>query len=107
MEAGFITNEFDAKFLTDNALQQKIVDGLHRAIRIFLALPALPGPVTPPSFYTDVPPLAWYRPDVELCLKEQIFQMPADGQFHPERPVTRAELAAIIARHLRSRHSAQ
>lgn len=105
IEAGFITNQFDAKFLTDNALQQKIVDGLHRAIRIFLALPALPGPVIPPAFFTDVPPLAWYRADVEICLKEGLFKMPVDGLFHPERPVTRAELAAIIARHIQSRHN--
>ncbi len=103
-EAGFISNQFDAAFFKDNALREKIVDGLHRAIRIYCALPALPGPVTPPSFFTDVPELAWYHQDVKLCLDEGLFRMPADGLFRPERPMSRAEIATILARHLRNHH---
>ncbi len=107
IEAGFITNEFDAKFFTDNALQAKVVDGLSRAIRMFMAFPPITGTGIPPSFYRDVPVTAWYRGDVELCLREGLFQMPPDGLFHPERPVTRAEVAAILARHLEHHHGMQ
>ncbi|MEI8229612.1 MAG: N-acetylmuramoyl-L-alanine amidase [Candidatus Peregrinibacteria bacterium] len=106
-EAGFLSNEFDAKVLTDAALREKIVDGLHRAIRVQCSLPPLHGPATPPTSFTDLPALAWYREDVKLCLREGLFQMSADGLFHPERPVSRAELATVLARHLRSHHGIQ
>lgn len=103
-EAGFITNEFDAAYLKNAQMEAKIVEGLHRAIRVYLALPAASAPSAPPAFYTDVPALAWYAGDVKLCLNEGLFKMPPDGLFHPDHPVTRAELAAVMARHLHRQH---
>ncbi len=103
-EAGFITNEFDAAYLKDTALGSKIVAGLLAALRIQLGLSA-PVPTEPPAFFFDVPADAWYHDDVALCFREGLFRMPQDGLFRPDRPVTRAEVAAVLARHLRSHHS--
>ncbi len=109
VECGFVTNEFDARLLKDAALDDRFAQGLHQGLRHFLSLPIQPSaPGTlPPAFFSDVPEIAWYHGDVRLCLEEGIFQMSADGRFHPERTVSRAELATVIARHLTRQHGNQ
>ncbi len=115
IEAGFVTNEFDAALIQDPNLRPTIAQGILGGIRAYLTLSPSPQPQppptpiptpapTPPGFYTDVPTGAWYHDDVVLCLREGLFLMSSDGFFHPERPVTRAELAAVMARHLRTHH---
>ena len=120
VECGFITNEFDAKVLKDASLDDRFAEGIHRGIREYLSLSAAPTlgtpstttvstPPAPPtsapqSGFIDIPELAWYNAAVKMCLEQGIFRPSADGRFHPERPVTRAELAMVIARHLTSHH---
>lgn len=104
-EAGFITNEFEASYLRDAQLDNRFADGIHSAIRDYVALPSpSPQPSAQPEFYSDVPQDAWYHDDVELCLKNGIFRMQPDGLFNPDQPLTRAELAAVMGRHLRKHH---
>lgn len=83
-----------------------VAEGLCRAIRVCMGLPPLAGAARPP-FYTDVPEDAPYRDDARLCLSEGLFEMTADGQLRPDVPVTRSELAAVCARHLRRHHGVQ
>lgn len=66
------------------------------------------APVTPSSngTFVDVPAGTWYEASVELVAAQQLVQIPPDRQYHPERPLTRAELAVVMARHLRKHHSA-
>lgn len=114
IECGFVTNEFDAALLKDSRFDDKVAEGIHRGIRAFLGMPALPSspapapvPVAPApiaSDLRDVPANAWYAAAVWTCVEEGLFRRPTDGLFHPERPVTRAELAAVMARHLSRRH---
>lgn len=104
IECGFITNEFDVAVLKSMQLDDRFAEGIHRGIRTYLSLPPTSGPVAPPAFFTDVPPLAWYAGDVKKCFDEGLFKISADGKFNPDRPVTRAELAAVMARHLFKHH---
>lgn len=103
IEIGFITNEFDARVFKDAALDDAFAEGIHRGLRSWMSLPAVAGAGARPAAFRDVPSTAWYAGAVQTCLDAGIFTMPVDGMFHPERPVTRAELAAVIARHLQAR----
>ena len=107
VELGFLTNAADAAYIQSSGAHAAFAQGLHRGIRMIEGVHhADPTPVpSSPSFYTDVPAHAWYRDDVALCLKEGIFRMPPNRLFHPAKPVTRAELAATLARHIRHRNS--
>lgn len=93
VECGFVTNKQDVAILQD---RNAVAYGLYLGILSHLQFPL---PVM--TQYRDVPKSAWYYDDVQMCLKEGIFQMPSDGLFHPEAVPTRAELAAIVGRLLR------
>ncbi len=103
-EAGFVTNALDSALLKSSSDDQKFAKGLHRGIRQFLSLPIVSSPIPPANELTDVAGLAWYSEAVKLCIDEGLFDRPTDGKFHPDRPVTRAELAGILARHLSTHH---
>jgi N-acetylmuramoyl-L-alanine amidase len=104
-EAGFVTNALDSALLKSSIDDQKFAKGLHRGIRQFLSLPLTLSSSSLSNELTDVAGLAWYSEAVKLCLDEGLFDRPTDGKFSPDRPVTRAELAAIFARHLHTHHS--
>lgn len=105
IENGFLSNEFDAAALRDSRFDDRFAQGIHSGLRTFLELDATPQPLPLPRTFRDVPEDAWYHDDVALCLQQGLFQMSSSGLFHPSRPVTRAELAAVMARHLREHHS--
>ena len=48
--------------------------------------------------FTDVETSAWYAADVEYAAQLGLMLGVSDSTFSPERPVTRAELAAVISR---------
>ena len=48
--------------------------------------------------FSDVSKEAWYASAVEEAAFDNIINGYPDGTFKPEKPVTRAELAAIYAR---------
>ena len=52
--------------------------------------------------YPDVPDEAWYCAPVATLSSAGILQGYPDGKFYPDRPITRAELTAIITRFVRS-----
>ena len=52
----------------------------------------------PPIDISDVPPDHWARPYVEAMYQQGVIPDFPDGQFQPDKPVTRAELAASIQR---------
>lgn len=112
-ECGFLSNEFDAAFLLDTRFDDRYAVGLHEGLRSYLGLvpspDSGPGPGSGPNTgsFQDVPPNAWYADDVALCLEEGLFEMSQSGNFHPDRPVNRAELATVMARHLRKHHMNQ
>lgn len=48
--------------------------------------------------FKDVDPVAWYADSVEYCLKHGLMNGVDDGEFQPNRAVTRAELATVLRR---------
>jgi|GEM_PF-3012159 len=61
-------------------------------------LPAPPSPVPDngASLPADVSPTAWYAPYVERAIRLGIMRGTDDDRFEPDRPATRAELAAAL-----------
>lgn len=48
--------------------------------------------------FTDVDPDAWYADEIAKAAQLGIVQGTGDGKFEPDRPVTRAEAAAMMVR---------
>ncbi len=58
---------------------------------------AIPDPPATASF-ADVPTTFWAYKHVEFCVDQNIVQRYDDGLYHPERVVTRDQMAVYIAR---------
>lgn len=52
----------------------------------------------PDRIFDDVPVDAWYADSVKFCYERGLMNGVGDGKFEPNRPVTRAEMAAILHR---------
>ena len=50
------------------------------------------------DMFKDVKDGAWYKADVEAVAQLGIMQGTGDGKFEPDRPITRAEMAAVANR---------
>lgn len=51
--------------------------------------------------FMDVQPADWAYPAIETMRKEGIFVGYPDGTFHPDEPISRREMAAMMAKFLR------
>jgi hypothetical protein len=58
---------------------------------------AVPDPV-PPATFPDVPETFWAYKQVEYCVGQGVVKGYDDGLYHPERVVTRDQMAVYIAR---------
>jgi len=58
---------------------------------------AIPDPV-PPATFPDVPDTFWAYKQVEYCVGQGVVKGYDDGLYHPERIVTRDQMAVYIAR---------
>lgn len=52
--------------------------------------------------FSDVVPGSWYAPYVEWAAQQDIISGIGDGRFDPEAPITREQMASIIARYVHS-----
>lgn len=52
------------------------------------------------QLFSDVPAGAWYEDELKIAVKRGILTG-NNGQYRPDQPVTRAELAAVVAKLLR------
>ena len=48
--------------------------------------------------YSDIPADAWYQKEVATLTAMDLFKGYPDGTFRPDQPITRAEVAALLAR---------
>ena len=54
--------------------------------------------------FADVDPDAWYAKDVAWAAEHGIVEGVGDGRFEPDRPITRAEVAAMLHRYDNSKN---
>lgn len=52
--------------------------------------------------FTDVTPGSWYAPYVEWAAQQNIVNGMSSGRFEPNTPITREQMATIIARYVQS-----
>lgn len=67
---------------------------------IFARILELEDYVKNETIYTDVKPSDWYGRGVEAASRKGLFEGYENGEFRPNAPITRAELATVIARFL-------
>jgi hypothetical protein len=58
---------------------------------------AIPDAV-PPATFPDVPDTFWAYKQVEYCVGQEVVKGYDDGNYHPDYPVTRDQMAVYIAR---------
>lgn len=63
-------------------------------------LPDMPDIDRPVGIFGDVPTDAWYAPAVEALHASGVVSGYPDGTYRPRQPVTRAQMAALLARGL-------
>jgi len=66
------------------------------SVSLFVLL-ALGGVTLAQSVFRDIPPRAWYAEAVAQMQQMGVISGYPDGTFRPDRPVTRAEVAAMLA----------
>ena len=101
VECGFITNDLDARLLKDPDADDAISFGLYKGILAHFKLTI--DVKVAPEWFNDVPDGVWYEADLQLCLAEELVQIPTHGKFNPTADSTR--MVAMMARHLRTHHS--
>lgn len=57
--------------------------------------------------FTDLPPAAWYRKSIAVAYAAGIAHGTAENQFAPEAPLTREQMAALLANALRYKKIAE
>ena len=92
IELGFISNIDDLAILMNN--QDDIVKGLIAGLKSYWRM-------SPISVFPDVPVDSWYNDAVNKVFKAGIMAGYIDGNFKPQQPITRAEMAVIISRMLK------
>jgi len=85
VETAFLSNAQDAKMLASSAVREKYAIGIANGIVKYL----------PPTF-SDIA-THWAKESI-IRLNEQGIANGNDGKFHPDRPLTRAELVAFAER---------
>ena len=87
LELGFVTNARDVLAMQ---ARSSFVEGIRDGLLHYIGLPM--------DFFLDVPAGSWYHDAVVHGLQSGLFEMPADGLFHPDQNVSRAELAVALDR---------
>ncbi len=88
---GLVNGYTDGTFHPESTIRRsEVVSILYRA--------AGSPPVEPDAGFADVADTDWFAPAVAWAAERGIVQGYDDGAFHPERPVTRAQLAVFFCR---------
>lgn len=104
VECGFMTHRREVELLKSEAYQRKsataivegmaAVYGLRQKREEVSSMPSMPGQ------FKDVPTTHWAASAIAAAVEAGVIKGYDDGTFRPEQPVTRAELAVIVARML-------
>jgi cyanophycinase len=92
-EAGWVKGYGDGSFQPDQPIKRaELAAIINRAFRY---------QATVEPAFTDVKKDAWYWREIGIAVSEGYFAGYPDGTFRPEKPISRAEAAVVIARLLK------
>ncbi len=98
VECGFIDSAADAKILLSEDNQRKIAEGIAAGIMQYYGIQAIQEVL---SMFKDVPKNHWAASSIERLAKLGIIAGDGSGNFNPNQPITRAEVAALLDRVLK------
>jgi len=99
MHTRYIKGYPDYTFRPENSITRAEVAA------IFARILDLESTVTGQKHYSDLEAGHWAEEYIEAATKQGLFQGNPDGTFKPESPITRAELAVVIARYFDTERS--
>ncbi|KHO62664.1 N-acetylmuramoyl-L-alanine amidase [Thermoanaerobacter sp. YS13] len=97
-ELAFISNPEEERLLADTDYQEKCATAIARAIGKVTGIQIL-REVLP--MFKDVPQNHWAASSIERLAQLGIVKGDEQGNFYPDRPITRAEVAALLDRVLK------
>lgn len=95
VELGFISNAKEEELLRSKEYQEKCADAITKGICAYAGVKFLEEVI---GMFLDVPNNHWAKESIEFLVKLGILTGYSDGTFKPNNTVTRAELAAVIAK---------
>lgn len=95
VELAFISNPEEEKLLKDEAFQWRCALGITNGLLIMFGRQPLKEVN---NVFKDVPKDHWVYKDIEKLSSLGIVKGDANGNFNPDRPATRAEVVAMLAR---------
>jgi N-acetylmuramoyl-L-alanine amidase len=94
VECGYMDSTVDAYIILDEEFSRKCGVAIAQAVASVSGLRRVDDSQT----FIDVSPNAWYADAVAYVAEAGLMQGVGGGKCEPERPVTRAELAAVLQR---------
>ena len=94
VECGFMTNRDEAALLKSDAYRQKCALAIVAGVVETYGLKKKEGVK---DMFMDVGAEHWAKAAIEKVAAAKVMQGYKDGSFKPDQPVTRAELAAVVA----------
>src|SRR5690606_5978285 len=102
VELGFITNDEDRKLLVDPSFRDRLADALAAGVKEALGIKDDPGAKKAATSadwpFRDGPPGQFAEEAIAKVKAAGLMTGYEDGTFRPDQPVTRAELASVVAR---------
>lgn len=93
-DAGWVNGTGDGLFQPNGTLTRAMF------VTMLAGLSGVDEAKYPGSRFSDVPAAQWYAPSVAWAASEGIVSGTGDGQFQPDRNITRQEMAQIMAGYL-------
>lgn len=96
MEYGFMDSSYDAPIICTDAYSKKVAYGTMEGIAKVAGLKRKEQDMS--KYFKDVSADAWYADEVDYCKEHGLMNGKSNTEFAPNDQMTRAEVAAVIAR---------
>lgn len=97
IECGFMDSSTDVPIICKDEYSKKVAAGIMAGIAKTAGLKKKKESSTDKSF-TDVDSSAWYAREVKYVVEKGLMDGKGNGKFLPNSTITRAEVAAVVAR---------
>jgi N-acetylmuramoyl-L-alanine amidase len=96
MEYGFMDSSYDVPIICTDAYSKKVAYATMEGIAKVAGLKRKELDMS--KYFKDVPDNAWYADEVDYCKEHGLMNGKSNTEFAPNDNMTRAEVAAVIAR---------